>query len=168
MKAQGFTLLDLMIALSVITILSSLGLPALGQLLSNNRLHSAKNELITHLNMARSTAINHNQAAVLCPSTDGQNCTRTSWAQGWIVFVDHNNNRKRGNGEPIIQVANANPHVETSSGRRRSFRFRFDGSAIGSNGTLRICDDRGPEYGWAVVVSQLGRVRSRGPGIEYC
>ncbi|MCG8465784.1 MAG: GspH/FimT family pseudopilin [Xanthomonadales bacterium] len=168
MRAQGMTLMDLMIALSVITILSSLGLPAIGALLSNSRLHGAKNEVATHLSLARSAAITHNQAAVLCPSNDGEICSRGAWAQGWIVFVDANNNRQRNKGEALIQVKQSNDRISINTGRRNTFRFRFDGSAIGSNGTFRICDERGPEYGWAVVVSQLGRVRSRGPGLKYC
>ena len=168
-RHHGISLLDFMIALAVLALLLSMGVPSSQALLDDNRLRTTSHELISHLNLARHSAVHQSQQVVLCPSADGALCVRDNrWQQGWIVFHDENHNNERDPNETLLRVAAAQPVASITSGNRKYLRFRFDGTAAGSTASLRLCDERGAAHGWRLVISNLGRIRSEGPGIEHC
>lgn len=165
----GISLLDFMITLAVISLLASFGVPTARNLLDNQRLQLLQSELVTHLNLARHTAVHQSRSIVICPSNDGLICLpQPAWETGWIVFLDRNRDHRRSEDEAIIRVAQGRDWANIKSGARKYFRFRFDGTASGSNGSLRICDQRGADYGWRLIISTTGRIRSEGPGIDRC
>ena len=88
-KNTGFTLIELMITLAIISILLIVGLPSLKTFLQSNQLVAASNELVAGFNIARSEAIKLNTSVTICESSDGETCATTGdWENGWIVFVD--------------------------------------------------------------------------------
>ena len=80
-KASGFTLLELMIAISVAGVLMALAVPSFKDMIRNTRLTTYTNELVTALNLARSEAIKRGQQVVVSK-------TGANWENGWQVFVD--------------------------------------------------------------------------------
>lgn len=99
----GFTLIEMMVVLAVMSILLSLAVPAMSGVVMSIRLTAATNSFLSNLWLARSEAIKRNARAVICKSATGQICTTAgSWEQGWIVFSDANNNASRDAGEVII------------------------------------------------------------------
>jgi type IV fimbrial biogenesis protein FimT len=85
-KARGFTVVELMVTLSLAAILASLAVPSLGFLLSNNHATSITNDLVSSIRLARSEAVSRSQLVTLCPSTDGNSCAATTnWSGGWII-----------------------------------------------------------------------------------
>ena len=88
----GFTLTELMIAITVLGILVAAGLPSLTNLVRDQRVKTAASDVFASLIFARSEAIKRNDRVVLCAANstvDG--CSNNSnWAAGWIVFVDPN------------------------------------------------------------------------------
>ena len=54
---QGFTLLELMVAIAVLAILATVGVPSFQDLIQNNRVTTQTNELVTALNLARTEAV---------------------------------------------------------------------------------------------------------------
>lgn len=168
MRCKGMSLLDFMIALAIITVLLSAGLPSLQNLLKNQRMSAAASQLTSHINLARNAAITRSASVVLCPSQDQLICTDDNrWQSGWLLFSDDNGNRQHETAEAIIQVTGALPVAAHSAGRTR-IRFRADGTALGTNGSIRLCDDRGPRYGYRLILSNVGRLRREGPGIDQC
>lgn len=168
MRQLGMSLMDFMIALSISAVLLSAGVPAMQSMINNYRMTAAVNNLVTQFNLARNQAVTSTASVVVCPTHDQQICADSfEWQSGWLVFSDHDQDRERDLNEPIIQVGGPLPLTATS-GRRNRFRFRFDGTALGSNGSLRLCDDRGAEHGRRLVISNVGRIRAEGPGIDRC
>lgn len=93
-KQTGFTLIELMVVLSVAAILASLAVPSFRSVVQNNRLATQANELSGTLNFARGEAIKRGSSVTVCVSTDQATCTGgTAWAGGWIAFVDINRDR---------------------------------------------------------------------------
>lgn len=86
-QQQGFTLLELMIAVAVMAILLTAALPNFRTALQNNRLTSQANELITAMQFARSEALKRGFPVELCSSSNGTDCGG-NWNQGWLVYVD--------------------------------------------------------------------------------
>ena len=87
--SRGFTLIELMVAITVMAILLGLGVPAFREFTRNNRVTAAQNDLVTALNLARSESLKRNRPVTVCASTDGESCSgETEWGSGWIAFTD--------------------------------------------------------------------------------
>lgn len=100
---QGFSLIELLVAISIAALLVTIAAPSLAQLVTSLQLSAASNTFVSGLHLARSEAIKRNGRVVLCKTSDGIVCADTGgWEQGWIIFHDANNNSLRENAEQII------------------------------------------------------------------
>lgn len=171
-KATGFTLVEVMASVSILSILLAVALPAFAALLERQRAASAVAALVSHMSHARLAAVKHRHPVVLCPSTDGQRCdTGSDWSGGWILFVDRGDRRLPGSAADLLQVEsrplNRHLHIRSSAGRSY-LRYLPDGRSSGSNLTVNVCNREGVRLG-AVIVNNAGRPRTeRGPGSATC
>jgi len=111
---SGFTLIEMMIALVVLTVLIVAGFPSFRAILRSNRIASQTNTFLASVNLARTEAIKNNFNAGICASSDGTSCS-TAWNTGWIVFDDNNNNGALDGGERIVRVVRGNPDLSMTS-----------------------------------------------------
>ncbi|MEQ6341222.1 MAG: GspH/FimT family pseudopilin [Gammaproteobacteria bacterium] len=158
---SAFTLIELLTTLAITGIIAISAAPSLQNLLMDNRMVARVNDLMAHLNLARSEAIHRGARVVLCPSADQQNCAKHSaWHEGWIVFVDDNSDRKHGNKEMVLRLQSAvNDSFTIKSGSHQPVVFQPQGSSGGTNDTFTFCDARGPLKARAIVLSNSGRPR---------
>lgn len=77
-EVKGFTLVELMIAISVLGILSAVALPSLTDLVRGQRIKSATSDVYASIIYARSEAIKRAADVKIVPNT-------TDWAAGWRV-----------------------------------------------------------------------------------
>lgn len=91
-RHHGFSLIELMIALAIAAIVLSMGMPGMQQFIRDSRMTTQANDLITLINLSRSQAIHEGHRTELCISADQQSCSNGSWADGWLVWVDRNDN----------------------------------------------------------------------------
>jgi type IV fimbrial biogenesis protein FimT len=164
-KSRGFSLVEMMFAVAIVCVLAAVSMPALGSLVHNARSRSANTQLVASLNLARITASTRQSEVVLCASSDQIHCDSGLWWQhGWIVFQDLNKDGKRSDDEPLISIMEAQPGMAiASTSGRIHITYRPDGSATGTNVTMTLCDQRGPKYAGAVVISNSGRPRQGKP-----
>ena len=80
-SSTGFTLIELMITLAMVSLLMTLGIPSFNEAIRNNRLTTYTNDLVTALNLARSEAVKRNISVSVRKSG-------TDWEDGWDVFTD--------------------------------------------------------------------------------
>jgi type IV fimbrial biogenesis protein FimT len=109
MKSQGFTLTELIITVAIAAIVLTIGVPSFQQTVRNNQATSQMNDLIGSLNLARSEAVKRGRRVVVCKSHNSQSNNPScggNWHDGWIVFVDVNNNAavNTGAGDEILRV----------------------------------------------------------------
>ena len=109
MHAEGVTLIELMVTLAVVSVLLAVGIPAIGNLISTNRMSTAVNDLVSSLHLARSEALKTGESVSICASTnwdsDAPSCGGIDLAGGWIVFVDDvNDNNSVDAGELVVQT----------------------------------------------------------------
>jgi len=92
-KEPGFTLVELLIAIVVVSILLASGAPAFKDFIKNNRVTSQTNGHVSVIQLARSEALKRGTNMVVCASDDQATCTgKDTWADGWILFSDLNLN----------------------------------------------------------------------------
>lgn len=84
-SAQGFTLVELIVAISIAAILLAMAVPSYSGSQLNGHLRASANDLIASINLARSEAIKRGTTVTLCASSDGENCGG-EWHEGWLVL----------------------------------------------------------------------------------
>ena len=97
-EIKGFTVIELMIVVGVIGILLAVGLPGLQDTVSRMSTNSQAKALVASLNFARSEAIKRGGVVSVCASSSGTDCAADAWSDGWIVFVDANEDATGGAG----------------------------------------------------------------------
>ncbi|WP_018410588.1 GspH/FimT family pseudopilin [Methyloversatilis thermotolerans] len=167
---RGFTLLELMITVAILTVIAAFAAPSFQSLITGNRLTSEANELLAALGQARSEAIRLNRRTVLCRA--GMSAGQVDAASGcaadadgswlaWMLFVDADasgqyNPDASNNPDEVLVRAHA-----LQAGRFRAVAgsllagdgnrivFRPDGLARAAGQTslqtvaLRLCDSSG-------------------------
>jgi type IV fimbrial biogenesis protein FimT len=99
----GFSLTELMTALSIASILLGTGLPGVRTIMQRQRMTTTVNDLFAALRQTRSEAVQHGRRVDLVPA-DGRD-----WASGWVVYVDENDNHRPDAGDRILLVHDAAP-----------------------------------------------------------
>jgi len=167
-KPAGFTLLEMVMTVSIIGIVSILAVPGLTTMLLDTRRSAAVNDFLQALFLARSEAITRGEVVSVCKSPDQEQCANRApeWSAGWIVFVnrDRDDPPQRDRGEPILAVYSGRESSRITSNRAAfSFRPYYQGVI---NGTVTFCDRRGPAHARAIIVNHAGRPRlaRHGPG----
>ena len=162
---HAFSLFDLLVTLVVASTLTALAVPAFKQLTVRNRITTQVNRLLTDLHLARSEAIKRREHVVLCKSRDGRHCTEdAAWHDGWVVFVDPNDNHRVEPDETVMRVqgtqAGVETHLNASGGAQRNhyLGYRPDGMS-GKRGTFTFCDSTAPSLARAIIVYWTGRAR---------
>src|SRR3979409_1080684 len=99
---RGFTLIEMLSTIAVMTILVTLAAPSFREITVRNRLVTYTNDLISSVNFARSEAVRRGVPVTLCPSSDGARCAGSDWNLGWITFVNTNDDNPAtvDSGEP--------------------------------------------------------------------
>lgn len=156
-KSRGLTLIELMIALAVLVTLATVAVPAMSNLILDQRVSSAANHMMTHLRFARGAALKYQTFVSACPSPDLSSCSGNRWDSGWIVFLDPDRSGQPDSTDDILRVVQADERLLLHSGGRYRVRFRPNGSAYGTNLTIRVCAG---DNARAVIVSNPGRVRA--------
>ena len=165
---RGFTALELMVTMTIAAILLTAGVPAIKNYSWNLRMKTAMDSLRTDMNLARGRAISHNIQTIICPATNGDDCSGSSaWQHGWIVFTDLNGDRNKQDGEPLLKHTGPVELLDISSSQSRSnVRFYPNGSAPGSNLSILFCDQRGADHAGIIAVSNTGRIRMQSGGVD--
>ncbi len=159
---QAFTLLELMVTLSIVAIVMAIAVPNMSQFVKNDRLTSYSNTLLSDLMLARSKAVQRNQPVIVCASSDQTTCTGGDFKDGWIVGVDTNRDGAIGNADELIRVQNKiKGDITYVDGGLNTIIFDSRGFAPTTNGQISVCDSRGNAYAKSIAISPTGRT-SRG------
>lgn len=179
-RAQtGFTLLELMLVVTIAGILLGIGIPAMGNFIRSARITRAANDVMAGLHFTRSEAIKRRVPVTLCTSASplaaNPVCTASAFLTGWIAFVDDNGdnipdasdgNGVRDAGELVLQQREAMPNtiIGRSTTNPLSITYRNTGFALNANQSLVLCDERGNQKSGGelsaargIVISVTGR-----------
>jgi len=162
-KEQGFTLIELMVTISVLTILLGLAVPSYRTFVTSNRLTAQANELVADLSLARNEAASRSRSVQACIAASPTSCAGSGndWAAGWIVWADDNTNGSLEANEVIKYVAplagGVNMAATGPSSVSAMVYLPFGGLSAGSSTwTFTLCSP-GDTAGRTVTVPITGR-----------
>lgn len=131
--SRGFTMIELMTVLVIAAIVVTLGAPALGEFMADQRVRTVASDIMAEIAFARAKALEESRRVFF-------ERTGTTWAGGWRIYVDRNNNSAYDAGEELKV---------------------FDGFPAGN---MYLCSGVG-EFATTVIFRPDGRVvRTSAPG----
>lgn len=174
-RSAGYTLVELMVVLTLAVILGALTVPSMRTMLQNGRLTSAANDLLASINRARTEALKQQVPTAVCftanPSAANPVCDYAA-ARGWIVFVDSNGDWAYQSNEAILErhgTIDTSVTVKADGDAVVAFSATGFATPSAAHQALRnvaFCDARGvvasgaSSTARALVIATTGRTRA--------
>ena len=172
MKVKGFTIIELMATVALAAVVLVIGVPSFSATVANNRMISPLNEFVSAITLARIEAISRRADITMCKSNSGQTDCDTSgdWSQGWIIFIDDNQDgtadASDGDGnvdanETILQVhseLHGNLSLVGSANVANLVIVDSRGFARNYSGDFTLCDTRGADEARGLMISVTARI----------
>lgn len=173
-SCKGFTLMELLVVVVLLSVLAALALPSAGKLVMDHRIWTLQHRLHASLHLARNSALHSGSPVVVCATDDSGACSGqdADWNNGWMVFEDPNGLRQcrpdndagrchDGAGR-ILRFQDPVEGFRIVTNRNVSRHVRFDprGMSYGYTGRFTFCDTNGDGYQRGLVVPNTGRVRT--------
>ncbi len=105
---QGVTLVELMATLVIAAILLAVAGPSFYEFIQNQRLSTMTNSFIGAIHTARTEAIRRGTTVSLCPASSVTKTAcggATDWTNGWIIFVDSDDDGVVASTDDRIKVS---------------------------------------------------------------
>jgi type IV fimbrial biogenesis protein FimT len=180
----GFTLIELLVVMAIIAIFASFAIPSFRGLGASASVSSAVNAFIADTRYARGEAMRRGKNVMICRSanaaatvpacSNGSGQAVGGWMEGWVVFVDDNDDKSFDTGETVLRIqepltglsdflAVLNTTSPTAVNTRNYIAYDPTGRAVGlasrwlvhPAGTLSA----DPRYARTLCMNFVGRVR---------
>ena len=150
MRANGMTILELLITVAVLGLLVALAVPSFTDTMDRMSSNSAARTLASAFTLARSEAVKAGLTVGICGSADGLDCAASSWNGSWIVFIDNNGdaNGAAGSidaGDRVLRVFEPLGAFDLTVAPATNL-VRYDSKGFGSNANLllfTLCPNNG-------------------------
>lgn len=165
-RDQGFTLVELLITLTVLAIVLAVAIPTFTSTLESVRQRTLVNQLLADLNFARSRAITTRRPVSLCAGS--AECDRqTIWSGQILIFDDLDANGTIDETDVTLRTTAV---TASHNWKWRNFRqqrhmtFKPDGTTHSLNGTFILCRQETPLK--KIVINITGRARLAPPMVD--
>ncbi|WP_024334947.1 GspH/FimT family pseudopilin [Desulfotignum balticum] len=148
---SGFTLIELMVTIAILSVLATVAIPEMSALLKNTKVRTATRQLVSTLQEMKLRAIKENAVTVMI--IDEANDTYT-------VFLDNDpENKALDTGEEIIaQVDLQSDKLDvTSNSLNKTLGFNGRGFLSYGSGTITITNSSGKQK--QIVINFMGNIR---------
>ncbi|HET7586565.1 MAG TPA: GspH/FimT family pseudopilin [Gammaproteobacteria bacterium] len=155
----GFTLIELIVVIAILAIFVTTAVPGFSRLVTRERRVSTVLSVVRALNFARAKAITTGRYIQVCKSGDAAQCDESvTWSDGWIVYVDRDEDSDLDAEERILRRRGAMDESVELTANQNAFTFRPTPHPS-TAGSLFVCVGN-QAYGEAVIISFTGRVRT--------
>lgn len=170
MSTRGFTLVELLITLTILALLLAFGFPSFSAQAHNTRIQQAQLDLLEAAEFARTQAVFGSKRVVIK--------NNQHWEDGWEIFIDNNNNGIRDPDERVLQIHEpiSDVRIIPNSPLKKYISFistgesRFAGKSDTGGfqaGTIKICPN-GRGAGFSLILARGGRMRSSNLSVDEC
>ncbi|GLS92602.1 hypothetical protein GCM10007916_36740 [Psychromonas marina] len=153
MKKSGFTVIELLVTLSILAIVLAIGVPNFKSFIDNGNMVSNANGVIGAFNYARIEAIKRGSTVHLQPKGDG-------WQSGIIVWAD---SRDDSEIKDVIRMWPSFAGEGTVNSTNSAFAFRATGE-VDKSDKLTLCIDNSGEQGMQISILISGAVIAKKVG----
>jgi len=154
--SRGFTLIELMVTLSILASLLAIAAPSFQGTIQSNRTQTITTDLTTALQLARSEAVKRGVKVDVC-RRNGEVCANAAdWGNGWLVQVQ---------GGDVLRVWEAVGGQDTVTGPNETLTYRPNGlltkvnDAAHTTFTVAFANCSGKTQ-YTVTLTATGRVTS--------
>jgi type IV fimbrial biogenesis protein FimT len=106
-RASGFTLVELVVVMTIAAIVLGVGAPSFANMLAKYRIDAQHLGLMDNMTLAREEARNGGNPTTVCASSNGSSCTASAWNAGHIVFRDGGAKGTVDSGDTVLRYAQA-------------------------------------------------------------
>ncbi len=153
-RSTGLSLLELLIALLLLSLLLAASLPGFNTLMQQTQSAVMLRKLASAIQLAKSSAITNRQLVTLCRSADGSVCGG-KWREGVILFIDINGDGKVNTDDKLLRhvtFPNASGELSFRAFQNKQYlQLTSLGFTRNQNGNFTYC----PDNGQASLASQL-------------
>ena len=163
-RQQGFTLVELLITIVVVSILLATAVPSFMQAIKNNRVAGQANSFVVSTHMARNEAVKRGASTTMCAANTTMNACDTNWSTGWIIFSDLNRDGvlNAGTGdcedtEDCLLGTVTGPEKSTLTAGNSNIRFLPTGQTANGPLTLTLkADDCEHQQERSIIITLQG------------
>lgn len=162
-RHRGLTLLELLLAFSIITTLMAMSLPGLPGLFQQQHGQHVLESAAVAIRAARSAAVTRSTQVTICPTVDTAGCSG-DWTDGLIVFIDPQGTRQAPEADDIVHLIQwpelAGSISWRAFGNRQYLQIDSLGQLLDQNGNFTWCPNNGDNrLNHQLVVNRSGRLR---------
>lgn len=159
---RGFTLLELLLVLSIVAIILPMGIGGFSSTLTDLRSATAMRHMASMFSYGRHHALTSNQNTTLCALDESGKCIRNWQSNSAIsLFIDSNRNRRFEKGERLLRQIRwplQDGELSWRASLARPFIEFYGVGKTWQNGTLFYCPaNRDARHARALVLSHSGR-----------
>ena len=198
----GQSLIETLFVLMVIALMCGIAASSMRSMQTNIQIQTAAQDMLNDVLTARTEALRREKRITLCvaalvssPSSVSieenvsglpRQCAAAlslsgnalpTWQQGWMMFVDDNNNAILDEGEVLLQRHPSLPMLVSATGNatvNRYISFGANGRSLALNGgfqagTLTFCERlKSSNEGWLLIINAIGRPRLEKTQMAHC
>ncbi|MCL1141475.1 GspH/FimT family pseudopilin [Shewanella gaetbuli] len=151
---KGFTLVEIMVTITVASILLVIGVPSLVSIYEGVRANSNVDKIHNIVTFSRSQAISYGSTVNICPYGTATSCG-TDWGKGIRVYLNSNDVLR------VIDSFNSSDKVTGPakiSGNANGAHITFSPEGLSSGGDIIYCPDGKTAQSKSVSITSSGKV----------
>lgn len=158
---QGFSLIELLATLSLVSLISSFILPSFGKFIAAQQVRDASFQIRNFFTGAKLWVVKNRYPILICASTDASECDR-NWSGNIIMVADLNrNNIYEPDIDKVLRQEQLSArHLDIRAGRNLyHYRLRNNGGLAIIGDSIFVCHPRYDDIGLRVVLWRTGSYR---------
>ena len=156
-KALGLTLIELLIALSILSILTITAVPSFRYWQAKSESYTITAIIYQHLQTARQHAITQNKTVSFCGANNLGECKLRDFEQ-LQIFIDDNGNKKLDNQEELLTQYTLRLQGALSLNSHTAIKYKHNGSSATPASFIYCPKVDAPQLIQRITLSMPGRV----------
>ncbi len=151
---KGFTILEMIVSMTVISIMVALASPSFSDFVRNNRIYTSSKVLNSDVSYAKSEGMRGIGNVVMQGIDEDFN-------NGWRVFIDNNGNNSYDEDDQLLRVQESfgSPLVISTTGQDFISFNSYGENATRADVSFVVCDGRAGKPGRVTSINNAGLVK---------